>query len=133
MPPDARMNCVRMTLIHTAAQFALRSERSTDEVKDSLRKILHAAKRCTDLINQLLWLARSDAAHSRVELVSTDVVPVVSDVAGEAATLAADKRLTIATELPGNCKQSRSGAIRREFPRQGIYVYGTISVLAASK
>lgn len=90
-----------MTLIYTAAQFALRRDRNADELKDSLNKILHAAKRCTDLINQLLWLARSDAGNGRMELVSTDVVPVVSDVASEAAILAADKGLTIATDLPG--------------------------------
>ncbi len=89
-----------MTLIYTAAQFALRRDRSADELKDSLKKILQAAKRCTDLINQLLWLARSDAGSSRTELVSTDVVPVVSDVVSEAATLAADKGLTIASKLP---------------------------------
>jgi two-component system, OmpR family, heavy metal sensor histidine kinase CusS len=89
-----------MTLIYTAAQFALRRDRSREELKDSLKKILHAAKRSTDLINQLLWLARSDAGDSRTELASTDVVAVVSDIASEAATLAADKRLTIATELP---------------------------------
>ncbi len=89
-----------MTLIYTAAQFALRRDRSADELKDSLKKILHAAKRSTDLINQLLWLARSDAGSSRTELALTDVVPVVSDVLSEAATLAADKGLTIAAELP---------------------------------
>ena len=88
-----------MTLIYTAAQFALRRDRSADELKDSLKKILHAAKRCTDLINQLLWLARSDAGNSRMELVATDVVGVVSDVASEAAMVAAEKGLTIATEL----------------------------------
>ncbi len=89
-----------MTLIYTAAQFALRRERSADELKDSLQKILRAAKRCTDLINQLLWLARSDAGTNRVELVSTDAVAVLSDVASEAAMLAADKGLTIASDLP---------------------------------
>lgn len=88
-----------MTLIYTAAQFALRRDRSADELKDALKKILHASKRCTDLINQLLWLARSDAGN-KVELVPTNVVPVVSDVASEAATLAMEKGLTIATELP---------------------------------
>ena len=35
-----------------------------------------------------------------MELMSTDVIAVVSDVANEAATLGADKGLTIATELP---------------------------------
>ncbi len=89
-----------MTLIYTAAQFALRRDRSADELKDSLHKILRAAKRCTDLINQLLWLARSDAGTNRVELVSTDAVAVLSDVTSEAAMLAADKGLTIAGDLP---------------------------------
>lgn len=89
-----------MTLIYTAAQFALRRDRSAAELKDSLKKILHAAKRSTDLVNQLLWLARSDAGTSRTELISTDVVALASDVASEAATLAADKGLTIVTELP---------------------------------
>jgi heavy metal sensor kinase len=89
-----------VTLIYTAAQFALRRERSAEELKDSMRKILQAAKRSTELINQLLWLARSDAGNNRTELVPADVVPVVSDVACEAATLAADKGLTITTELP---------------------------------
>jgi heavy metal sensor kinase len=89
-----------MTLIYTAAQFALRRDRSADELKDSLQKILRAAKRCTDLINQLLWLARSDAGNSRMELVSTNVVSVLSDVVSEAAMLAADKGLTMASDLP---------------------------------
>jgi len=89
-----------MTLIYTAAQFALRRDRSADELKDSLQKILRAAKRCTDLINQLLWLARSDAGNNRVELVSTNVVAVLSDVVSEAAMLAADKELTIGSDLP---------------------------------
>jgi heavy metal sensor kinase len=89
-----------ITLIYTAAQFALRRDRSPDELKESLRKILGAAKRCTDLINQLLWLARSDAGSSRAQLMPTDVIGVVSDLTSEAATLAPDKGLTIATELP---------------------------------
>jgi signal transduction histidine kinase len=65
-----------------------------------LHKILRAAKRCTDLSNHLLWLARSDAGINRVELVSTDAVAVLSDVTSEAAMLAADKGLTIASDLP---------------------------------
>jgi two-component system, OmpR family, heavy metal sensor histidine kinase CusS len=89
-----------MTLIYTAAQFALRRERSSDELKDSLRKILREAKRCTELINQLLWLARSDAGSSRIELVSTDVAALVGEVVSEMMMLADDKRLKVSTSLP---------------------------------
>jgi signal transduction histidine kinase len=89
-----------MTVIYTSAQIALRREHSADELKNSLKKILRSAKRCTDLINQLLWLARSDAGNGPIELVSRDLVKVVADVASEATALAAEKELTIATELP---------------------------------
>lgn len=89
-----------MTLIYTAAQFALRRERSLDELKESLGKILRAAKRCTELINQLLWLARSDAGTTRVELVSTDLVTLVEEVVSEVTVLASDKGLTVSTNLP---------------------------------
>jgi heavy metal sensor kinase len=89
-----------MTLIYTAAQFALRRERSPDELKEALRKILREAKRCTDLINQLLTLARSDAGDSRIELVSTDVAGLVRDVVSEVSTLAAEKGLRVTVNVP---------------------------------
>jgi heavy metal sensor kinase len=89
-----------MTLIYTAAQFALRRERSPDELRESLQKVLREAKRCTELINQLLWLARSDAGSGRVELVSTDLVALVRDVVNEVMVLASDKGLSVWTSLP---------------------------------
>ncbi|HZQ50821.1 MAG TPA: ATP-binding protein [Bryobacteraceae bacterium] len=89
-----------MTLIYTAAQFALRRDRSADELKDALRKILRAAKRCTELINQLLLLARSDAGSSRLELALTDLTALVGDVVNEVKMLAADKGLNVSMNLP---------------------------------
>src|SRR4051794_1990960 len=89
-----------MTLIYTAAQFALRRERSHDELKESLRKILREAKRCTELINQLLWLARSDAGTSRIERISTDFVALVGEVVSGVMMLASDQGLTVSTSLP---------------------------------
>lgn len=90
-----------MTLIYTAAQFALRRDRSADELKDALRRILREAKRCTELINQLLLLARSDAGSSRMELVSTDLAALIAEVVSEVNMLAADKGLNVSTNLPG--------------------------------
>jgi heavy metal sensor kinase len=89
-----------MTLIYTAAQFALRRDRSPDELKDALGNILREAKRCTNLINQLLFLARSDEGGGQVELISTDVVPLVREVAGEVMMVASDKALEVSTTLP---------------------------------
>ncbi len=90
-----------MTLIYTAAQFALRRERRPEELKEALGKILREAKRCTELINQLLWLARSDTGMTSVDLVLTDVSALVEEVVSEIAVLASNKGLTVSTNLPG--------------------------------
>jgi signal transduction histidine kinase len=89
-----------MTLIYTAAQFALRRGRGPDELKASLQKILREAKRCTELINQLLWLARADAGGSQTELVPTDLAVLVGDIVSEVMVLAADKELNVCSSLP---------------------------------
>jgi heavy metal sensor kinase len=89
-----------LTLIYTAAQFALKREHSPDEMKEALRKVLSEAKRCTELINQLLWLARSDAGSSRMELASTDIASLVEDVVSEIKMLASSKEITVLASLP---------------------------------
>lgn len=89
-----------MTLIYTAAQFALRRDRSSDELKDAMRKILREAKRCTELINGLLALARSDAGSGSLDLISTDLVRLADDVVQEMSLLASEKGLSVSTRLP---------------------------------
>ncbi len=89
-----------MTLIYTAAEFALRRERSVDELKESLGKILREAKRCTELINQLLRLAQWDAGSNRIDLVSSDVAALVGDVVNELRLLAVEKGLEVTTSFP---------------------------------
>jgi heavy metal sensor kinase len=88
-----------MTLIYTAAEFALRRERNPNELKASLQKILREAKRCTELIDQLLWLARADARTSRIELVSTDMTALVEHVVSEVKMLASGKEISVLIEL----------------------------------
>ena len=90
-----------LTLISTAAQFALRRERRPDELKESLHKIMRAAQRCTEMINQLLWLARSDAGNSGLKFVSTDLRAMAKEVVSEVSTLASDKGLAVSADMPG--------------------------------
>ncbi|MFL6448158.1 MAG: sensor histidine kinase [Bryobacteraceae bacterium] len=89
-----------MTLIYTAAQFALRRDRSREELKDALEKILRQAKQCTQLINDLLLLARSDAGGPDRALVSTNVSELVRGVVSEVRTLASNKGLDLSLKLP---------------------------------
>jgi heavy metal sensor kinase len=89
-----------MTLIYTAAQFALRRDRGPDELKDAMQKILREAKRCTELINHLLWLARADNATSPLELVLTDLTLMVGDVVSEVEMVASQKEQTLSATMP---------------------------------
>ncbi len=89
-----------MTLIYTAAQFALRRERNPEELKEALRKVLREAARSTELMNQLLSLARSDAGLSRLELVETDLAALANDVVAEVTMLAASRSVAVSAALP---------------------------------
>ncbi len=104
-----------MTLIYTAAEFALRRDRTSDDLKDSLRKILREAKRCRELINQLLTLARSDAGTKRIDLVPADLTLLVTDVVSETKILASSKEIRILTSLPGSpiCAKVDEASFRR--------------------
>lgn len=53
-----------VSLIRTEAELALRHSRSQAEYEESLRHILHEAERTTQLVQQLLQLARADAGES---------------------------------------------------------------------
>jgi heavy metal sensor kinase len=78
-----------MTLIHTAAQFSLRRERSREELVDSMQKILRESGRTTALINDLLTLARGDGGREAAPLEPMDAAPLVRDVAQQATAMPA--------------------------------------------
>jgi heavy metal sensor kinase len=77
-----------VTLIHTAAEFSLRRERSADELNVSMRQILREAKRTARLIDDLLLLARADAGGEAFRPEPIDLAPIVEDVAVQAEALA---------------------------------------------
>lgn len=83
------------TLIYTAAQFALRRERSREELLDSLRKILRESERTTALIDDLLELARGDAGKDGPGLTPLDAAPLLRDAAEQARAMGAAKRIAV--------------------------------------
>jgi heavy metal sensor kinase len=88
-----------MTLIHTAAQFALRKERSRDDLVDSLQKILAESTRMAALIDDLLTLARGDAGHDGPERAVVDTAPLLRDVVHQAASMAASRDVRVDVRL----------------------------------
>jgi len=88
-----------MTLIHTAAEFSLRRDREREELVHALRTILRESERTARLIDDLLEVARTDSGNAGVEVGPVDIAKLAREAADEAATLAADKKIRVLTEI----------------------------------
>ena len=83
-----------LTLIRTNAELALRRPRSDSEYRETLARILSTSEETTELIEQLLLLARADANPAQMKLEPTELRPILQAVAQKANVLAAGKGLT---------------------------------------
>jgi heavy metal sensor kinase len=88
-----------MTLIYTAAQYALRRPRSREELVDSLRTILRESRRTATLIDELLLLARGDAGRETHELEVLDARALVREAAEQATAMGGTKSVRVKLEL----------------------------------
>ena len=88
-----------MTLIHTAAEYALRRPRRREELVDSLQKILRESRRTAALIDDLLLLARGDAGRDTTQLEVLDARALVRGAAEQATAMGAPKGVDVQLEL----------------------------------
>ena len=89
-----------MTLIHAAADFSLRRDRSKEELQDAMGRILRESKRTTALVDDLLLIARSDSDPAAFERNTIDLSSMLNDVSAQASTLAQGKHLKIVPQIP---------------------------------
>ncbi|HYK18562.1 MAG TPA: ATP-binding protein [Bryobacteraceae bacterium] len=89
-----------LTLIHTAAEFSLRRERSREELVDAMRKIVRESQRTSRLVDDLLLLARADSQADALRLAPTDVSSTGREAADLATSLAQAKNIEISSEIP---------------------------------
>jgi heavy metal sensor kinase len=88
-----------VSLIRTEAELALRRSRTESEYKESLRQILAEAERTTQLIEQLLELARADSGRESLTLYSVNLSEVLRGVAASWQPVAAARDIRFATEI----------------------------------
>jgi two-component system heavy metal sensor histidine kinase CusS len=69
-----------VSLIRTEAELALRRSRGESEYKESLGQILFEAERTTNLIEQLLALARADSGREALQIQPVDLRSVMRSV-----------------------------------------------------
>ncbi|HZL57173.1 MAG TPA: ATP-binding protein [Bryobacteraceae bacterium] len=89
-----------LAVIRTGAELALRRARSSESYCESLSEIEAEAERMTQLVEDLLFLARSSSSTEGMPMQLIDPREIVSGVVGELHDLAAARRIRIETD-PG--------------------------------
>jgi len=89
-----------VAVIRTTAEIALRRSRPAEEYKDALCRILLTSVETSDLLENLLTLARADAGAAGLEMLPLDLNAHLRKVQEQGAVLAADKSLSITLRTP---------------------------------
>ena len=84
-----------VAVIRTSAELALRRERSPEAYRDSLTEIATESERMTQLVEDLLFLARRDARGAGMPMGPLDLREVLNDAARELHGLAAARDIRI--------------------------------------
>jgi heavy metal sensor kinase len=82
-----------LALIRANAEIALRRPRSDSDYREALARILATSEETSELIEQLLMLARADANVTQLKLEPAGLYPVLQTVAQKAKLLALGKGL----------------------------------------
>ena len=107
-----------LSVIRTSAEVALRRARSPESYRESLTEIAEEAGRMTQLVEDLMLIARSDAQTSEMPRQPLDLSDLVEDVAAELRSIAGIKRIRLRIVAPNRGSAVISGnraALRRLF------------------
>jgi two-component system heavy metal sensor histidine kinase CusS len=77
-----------LALIRTTAELALRRPRSAEEYRSALETIARESERTTQVIEDLLALARADAGRGALPLVPLDFTDAIADIGSEYRNIA---------------------------------------------
>jgi heavy metal sensor kinase len=89
-----------IALIRTTAEVALRKSRANEEYRQALEDVHAESVRTTELIENLLMLARADAGKAAIERREIDLVPIVHEASQQGQKLAQAKSLAFRADIP---------------------------------
>ncbi len=89
-----------VSVMRTSAEIALRKPRSEGEYRETLGQILYESERLSQLIEQLLIMARSDAGSAVLPMVRTDLTEPLHNACQQAFILAEKKQLAFSERVP---------------------------------
>ena len=88
-----------VSLIRTEAELALRKSRTESEYRESMRHILQESERTTQLIEQLLQLARADCGRETLTMQRVDLSHLLRNLAKSWQQVARAREIVFATEI----------------------------------
>lgn len=91
-----------VAVMRTAAEITLRRPRTAVEYRDALDKILATSVETSELLENLLTLARADAGALGMEMHPVDLGSHVRKAQERASLLSADKKVDVTFEAPRN-------------------------------
>jgi heavy metal sensor kinase len=91
-----------VTLMQAAAEYNLRRERTREELVEAMEKILRESKRTSQLIDNLLLLARADSDEEVLNSTPVHVNSVLRDAVDRAREFAAGKNIRLASNIGEN-------------------------------
>jgi heavy metal sensor kinase len=89
-----------VAVIRTDAELALRRLRGAEEYRETLSRILATSIEATQLIENLLALARADAGGANLHFQRIDLIPHLRSACEKAAILASGKGIQFFQQLP---------------------------------
>jgi len=89
-----------ITMMQTAAELALRRPRSTEEYRQVLAQILEDIARASQLIEDLLLLARADAGTSAFAKAPVEAAELVEEACRQMLPAAGEKQIALRWEAP---------------------------------
>ena len=89
-----------VAVMRTRAELSLRRARSVEDYRDTVAQILAELERTSDLIEKLMFLARTDSGAEAIPFAPVNLPEIVREVCAQGSALAEGKQITFRENLP---------------------------------
>jgi len=89
-----------LALMRTTAELALRQDQEPHERQEALQQILAEVERTSQLVENLLWVARTDSGDARLMNEPVDLAESAREACAQASPLALVKQISLESRLP---------------------------------
>jgi signal transduction histidine kinase len=90
-----------VAVMRTRTELSLRKARSADEYRETIGQVHDDLEQTSDLIEQLMYLARTDCGAEILQFAPADVAEVLREACQQGSALAEAKQIEFRSQIPG--------------------------------